>query len=384
MSASSPFFLAARDYAAGVHALLAPSGVSSAERGGPGPASFDDLAQQAERLSPLSIGLTEVTSARLTDADLVVRTQASTSLLAKALTDLEISAYLFEAARDEEEGGDRVVAGPVRSAAGLGSIDSRLRLILGEVPPGPATVERAQRAPGDVPTARAELIVTVKDVTALIFERAGKGGQSALGGLLGLSVSEVMQAAGLIGMDIAQALGQAEKLSRLYDLFREFVLNALRSLVALLGETVAQAATGQVLVWVDELRSGTLFSDLLEQLYETRKTRDELARIVEGSQASVDALVAAIRSVDGLCDAYRRQVDLADSVLRVLRFLGGVPASALPHGRLLLAASYILVGGYVILAGADYVDARRLSLLSRVPGVRDLINVHLATGSSSR
>jgi len=40
---------------------------------------------------------------------------------------------------------------------------------------------------------------------------------------------------------------------------------------------------------------------------------------------------------------------------------------------LVLTALYIVLGGYVIVAGADYVDAHKLSLLNRVPGVRRVV-----------
>jgi hypothetical protein len=38
-----------------------------------------------------------------------------------------------------------------------------------------------------------------------------------------------------------------------------------------------------------------------------------------------------------------------------------------------MAAAYLVVSAYVILAGADYVDAPRLKILNRVPGVRTVV-----------
>ncbi len=43
-----------------------------------------------------------------------------------------------------------------------------------------------------------------------------------------------------------------------------------------------------------------------------------------------------------------------------------------------MAAAYIILGGYVILAGADVVDAQRLRLLDRTPGVRRIAEMQLA------
>ena len=74
---------------------------------------------------------------------------------------------------------------------------------------------------------------------------------------------------------------------------------------------------------------------------------------------------------------YRKQVDIVGKILTTLRFVAFVPAAALPQGRLLMAATYILVGGYIVLAGADYVDAPALTYLDRVSGVRRQVEVNL-------
>jgi hypothetical protein len=81
--------------------------------------------------------------------------------------------------------------------------------------------------------------------------------------------------------------------------------------------------------------------------------------------------------VGGLNEAYRRQSHLADQILPKLKWVAVIPAAALPQGRLLLAAAYLVLAGYVVLLGADYVDARRLRLLDRVPGVRRTVQAHL-------
>jgi hypothetical protein len=380
MDATISYLAAARAYADGVRVLFAPSGVPTGERGGRGPASPADLAEQAEKLSPLSADLTEAAVAQLADADPAVRTQAATGLLAKALTDLEISTYLLQAARDEEDeiawAGGR---GTERGVAGLGATEDRLKLLLGEAEAGPEQAERGEVAPPDIPTARVELSNAIKDTLVLISERAGKTGQEALGGLVGLGIAEVAQAAGVVGMDIAQALGQAEKVTRLYNAFRDFALKAYDSLVALLGQPVLQAATSRVLEWVDELKRGKLFSEMLEKLYETGQTRQDLSQLVTNSQAGLGKFAIAIKDVDGLGTAYEQQIKLADKLLRGLRFLGGLPAAVLPQGRVLLAAAYIVLGAYVVLAGADYVDARRVKLLNRVPGVHQVVETNLVS-----
>jgi hypothetical protein len=375
----STYQAAALAYADGVRVLFAPSGVLTGERGGLGPASPGELAEHAERLAPLSTELTQAAAARLTDADPAVRAQASTQLLAKALTDLEISAHLLQAAEDEEDGlawtgGE----GTERSAGGLGATDERLNLLLGEGEAVPTAVERGEQPPRNVRAARVMLSDSIADALDLISERASKSGQAALGGLLGLGVAQVAQAAGVVGLDIARSLGQAEKVTRLYNLFRDFAVKAYDSLIALLGEQLAQTAAQKVVEWFEEVKEGEQFGKLLEQLYETQRTGQELGQLVAQSPADVDKFAAATQRVDGLEASFAQQIDLSGKLLQGLKYLSFVPAAALPQGRLLMAVAYIVLGAYVVWAGGDYVDARRLERLDRVPGVRQVVEGHLA------
>ena len=48
-------------------------------------------------------------------------------------------------------------------------------------------------------------------------------------------------------------------------------------------------------------------------------------------------------------------------------------ASRLSYDAVLMAAAYSAIMGYAVLAGADYVDAERVKLLNRVPGVRQVV-----------
>ena len=327
----------------------------------------------------MSADLTATTAAQLTHDDVAVRAEASIKLLAQAMTDLEISTYLLRAAQDEEQAPSFQVERE-RGAAAPVDVEPYLQLLLRE----PGTVDKvtlraAPSLPADLPAARIQLAGTVEDALTLIRDRAAKTGQAALGGLLGLGVGQVAKAAGVVGLDIVQALGQAEKVTRLYNLFREFALNTYNSLVALLGPTLAQTAANQVLAWVNDMASGKQFGKLLDQLYETSKTEQHLKQVMDSSQASPEKFVTAFQGVDKLNGQYQQQIGLIEKLLRGLRLLGSVPVAALPQGTLLLAATYIVLGGYVILAGADYVDAQKLAGLGRVPGVRKVVESNLAS-----
>jgi len=380
MNTSDSYLRTAQAYAEGVRGLFVPAAAPPApEFAIRGSARVTVLAGQAEKLVPLSADLTATTAAQLTHDDVAVRAEASIKLLAQAMTDLEISAYLLKAAQDEEEAPSAQVERE-RSAAAPVDVEPYLQLLL-RVPGavGRVTERAAPSLPADLPAARTLLAGTVEDALTLIRDRSARTGQAALGGLLVLGVGQVAQATGIVGMNIAQALGQADKVTRLYSLFREFALNAYNSLVALLGPALAQTAAKQVLAWVNDMASGAQFGKLLDQLYETGKTEQHLKQVTDSSQASLEKFVTAFQGVDKLNDQYQQQIGLIEKLLRGLRLLGSVPAAALPQGTLLLAATYIVLGGYVILAGADYVDAQKLAGLGRVPGVRKVVESNLAS-----
>ena len=48
------------------------------------------------------------------------------------------------------------------------------------------------------------------------------------------------------------------------------------------------------------------------------------------------------------------------------------------YDTVLMAAAYSAILGYAVLAGADYVDAERVKLLNRVPGVRQVLEQSLS------
>ena len=374
MSPASTFAEAAEAYADGVRVLFAASNAPAGERGGKGPKSYEDLTHQAEALSPVSEQLTREAEAQLADEDPMARIQGATSLMAKAITDLQVSAYLLQAAMDQEGEYEFVdeATERQRGRSSLGPDDDLLSLVLGEPEAVVPAIDRGTRAPGSVPAARLELSNSVDDAIDLISSRAGRVGQSALGGLVGMGAAELANAASIVGMDIAEALGQAEAVSRLYELFRCYATGAIESLIALIGRPALEAATNQALEWVNELKEGKLFGQVLQRLYETNKTVEELDLQIAASQAGLEQFVAAIQEVDKLDSAFHQQIKLAEKLLKGLRFVGGLTATALPASKLLLA------GVYIVAAGGDYVDARHLQFLNRIPGVRQVVGVRLA------
>lgn len=381
MESGRTYLQAASAYADGARAFFAPGLKAEAgrERAGVGQVPVSDLTGRAEALAPLSAELADAASAQLAAQDPAARLQASICLLAKALTDLEVSKALLSAAeeREEEPEHGRDLRQVERSAAIArpADLDRTLQLLLG------TESEEVQRAKSELPTtvkaARTRLAGDVETTLMLIRDRAASTGWDALGGVAGIGAGKLAQAAGLVSMDVAEALGQAANLTRLYELVRGFLGQAIDSIKSLLGPTLAKTVGDEVVGWIKGAATGKKFTLLVGKLYQTEPTAKALTKLAKDSPVGLDKLVAAIQGVDALEAAYRKQIELVGKILKVIKYVGLAPPATLPQGQLVLAAVYILIGGYVVLAGGDYVDAQRLKRIDRVPGVRKLVETNL-------
>jgi hypothetical protein len=368
------------NYTALVRILFTPSGVSTGERSGRGPSSPQNLAQQAQSLSPVSAQLTQALAAQLTNADSDVYFQTSVKLLAKALTDLEISAYLYKAALDEEEGiswSQTDVA--ERSLTNLGTIEEYLQVLVGEVEISLRVVERGGTDPQDIPTARVNLSETAADTLDGILERATKTGEMALGRLAGLGVAEIAQAVSFMGMGIAEVLGQAENLSSLYNSFRDFLNRAYESLIELIGTQFVQIAGEQVVEWLNTLKEGVSLNTILSDFYATQETSEYVDQLAANTQAELEKFIKTIQDVGELNTAYAIQIRWAEKILKALKWFGTLSTALLPQGELVIASLCIILGTHVILLGSDYVDSPKMAKLDKVAGVRRQVETSLAT-----
>ncbi len=363
----------ARAYVDGVRSLLAGSAPGAGERG-TATVIGADAAERAEALAPLSEELTGSLAAGLEAEDTSTRTEAASRLLAKALADLEVTSFLLQGALDVEEGGagaDSALRGAERGG-GWSGIDDALALLGGELGP-PAAAVRSGAPPMDLASARTDLLAAATDALDLVTERAAQAGQTALGGVLGLGVAELAQAAAVVGTGVAGVFGQGEAAARLAQSVASFAVQATGTVTALLGPVVSQAAVQHVLGWVDELRSGGKMAELVGRLYDTDVTAGQVEALITAGPGDPGPYAAALTVVNGLDEAYGQQVNLAERILDKTRFLTLIPAAALPQGRVLVAALYLGLAGYIVLAGADFVDSPRLTLLRRVPGVRESV-----------
>jgi hypothetical protein len=391
MSTPESYFDVAGAYAKGVRDLFsAPvSPGVSLDRGTEGAARPDRVAEKAEQLLPLSEALTQSASERLNDSDPAGRADAGVKLLAKAETDLEISMFLFEVAGKESKAAGRKASPRGLDRAGSGaprSVEESLEVLLRRKAESALGRDRSASLPAAVDSARAETTKEIESTLGLISKRAAKSGRKAIGGLLGLGLTEVASAVGKVGQDIADFLGVGDTLRRWYGFIRGYAIKAYEALVALLG-SAAQAVSKKVLEWFNdltekwsgELKEGKLLDKWLEALYETEATKRDLGVVVAGSAAGPEKYAVVIRGVKELRKSYEQQIKWSDKILDWMPRLSGVATVIIPHGTLLVAALYVVLGGYVIVAGADYVDAPRIRLLNRVPGVRSITAGNLAS-----
>jgi hypothetical protein len=306
---------AAESYAQGVRDLFAAAPGAPATRGELAPAPPTDLADRAEALAATSRDLTTAAAAKLAHPDPNVRMEGSTQLLAKALTDLQVSAVLFQAAQAEQgrlEGTrDLTPTVPVETPRDL---DDTLGVLLGTTPVAVESGTRGLEAAPDPASVRNELTNVAGNELTTVRTRAAQTGQAALQGLLGLGLAQVASAAGIVGGDIANALGVGVQVGKLFSLFRDFAVNAYNSLLALLGPTLGQMAAGQVLNWAKEVESGAKFDELVEKLYGTEATRQALTTLIGNSTADVTRLTAAITGITPLDASYKKPMELVDKV----------------------------------------------------------------------
>ena len=379
MTTSTAYDSAAQAYAEAVREFVALA-PSPAEREAGGRMPAGDLAARAERLVPLSAELTRTGASQLTHHDPNLRMQTATGLLAKALTDLEVGARLLQAAVDDGTVMPARGPGGVRTLplAAPGEIEKNLQLLLGAADARAAKPGRRSVMPADTATARSQISQVIDETLDSIEGRAAGTGQSGLSGLMALGIGQVVNAATVVGLDVAGALGSAEKVNRLYGLVSDYVVQAYNSVLALVGPSLATVIAQQVIGWINDVVAGEQFRQLLEKLYETGQTSQFLAQVVGTSQADLRHYSIALQGLDGLRNNFDKQMAMVDKLLAAFRLVSLAAVVALPQGTVLVAAAYLVLTGYTVLAGADYVDARKMRLIDRVPGVREVVEANLA------
>ncbi len=421
----------AKQYAEGVLALMMPMSTQATHvsQRGITIASYQAVATQARQLLSVSTQLTAAAAERLTSSNPQLRVEVQLQMLAKALTDIALSQQLLDAAEDEKVGIGPQVAGASRTAS-LFDVNGYLKVVVngfgarnsgsgrgvsrsgsspysafastpgftpaspaldyGSAPAGtqadgyggaavleaPAMIGETS-AQAEVNSAKYSLADAVGETLASVIEQTSVQGQAAFRGLVSIGLFNLGKAASVVGADIAKYLGYGAEVSDLYRLVNEYVGRAHETILTLLGRELSGLAIEKALDFFNTLKDGSLLGELLEKLYETRKTRDDLAQVVQQSAADLPSYAKAIEGLMQLREQFGGIMEFVGKLIKGLRFVGMIPAAAMPQAQLVMSASHAVLFTYIILAGADFADSQRIKMLNRVPGVRDLITTNL-------
>ena len=362
----------AASYAAGMRTLFAPSEEST--RSSIRPATEDELAGRADNLVEQSAALIEQTAVYLNADDMATRLGAEQSLLAQAAASLRAADGLLELADEGDGEATRSVGAPRQPQTFddlLGLIDGSLAEIGAQVEP------QAEMTRGGASTTPAELIETSNETMEQVVASVGTFARGTVASLIGLDPALLKQAAGMLGSELAQAVTKlGENVSRLVSKAVAFIVQAYDSLLAAMGQDAASALRQQAAQWVEDLQQGEALNELADALYQTDDTRVRVAQLVEDSGAPGPVLGKTQADVEALSPGFQSRLKLAGQIRAGLGLLKFIPAAKGPL-ELATGVLYLALLGYVIVAGADYVDAPRLARIGRVPGVLETVQAGL-------
>ena len=364
------------DYAAELSELFAPESARAAGRPpqAPGP---DELADRAERLAPLAADLTRRTAEFLSDDDPSVCLGAEQNLLAQAAAALRVADGLLAATGEEADEGVRSAGGAAEPA-----FDDILAIIKAPLADtGTAALGDAESiGTRAVNKATADELLAACDAAIdQILSGVGAFGRDSLAGLVGLDTALLKKAAQLIGGEAADVIAKlGEQASRLVAKGVAFIVQAYDSILAALGQDATSELRQKAAEWIERLQEGGAIADILGGVFETGDTRQRIADLVAVSAAAPPVLGEAEAAVEALPAGYQARTKLAGQILAGLGILKRIPAARVPMVELATAAAYLVLLGYVIYTGGDYVDAPKLEKLGRVPGVLHVVETGLA------
>ncbi len=368
MAAQTSIHGLAQTYADAVSAFLTPASTQRSLSIRP----YSEVAADARRLLALGDEFADAAAARVEFGSHEERVGAQLQLIAKSLTDLAISQHLLDAAEDERHGVSAQVAGLSRSAA-LFEVDAYLQVVRSAALPRPHHLSIQRSTVADPQSGRAELLETVSQTLASVIDQSAMHGQAAFRGLISIGLFNLAKASAIVSSDLAGFLGYGAQMSNLYELVNQYVGRAHETILALLGRELSRIAVDRAMAFFETLRDGSLLGDLLERLYETQRTRQDIEAMITDSHADPDALARVTDQIAKLGADFDDIMEFVGKLISGLKYVGMIPAVTMPQAQLVMAASHAVLFTYIVLAGADFADSQRIKMLNRVPGVRDLV-----------
>ncbi|RME49693.1 MAG: hypothetical protein D6791_00100 [Chloroflexi bacterium] len=363
--------------------LYARPVAAMAERGEGDIARVTDLADRAQAVVDSSAALGQAAAQGLAAADAGQRELAELQLLAAAAYDLAIANDLVRLAEDGVPD-DVVERGPTLPAA-----MSELQAILSASPEaGIQGLMEAELAaertagPSDPQAAKEALREAVAGALTDIRDDAASAGQAALVGLLEIPAPPIRNAATVVVHELLTKL--SEGVSVLLRKAANLVVQAIDKILTAMGKEAQDEARKKAAEWIEELKAGTLFSALLDKLYQPERIQEEVQKQLDQAPDSLgaDAFNTASQQVAELATKFRKQKETITWLTRGLAWARAWLIGIDPWGPLALTTAYVAAIGYIVYAGGDYIDWFRTGASERlnfVPGVRTVVKQALNT-----
>lgn len=353
-------------YAAGVAAALIPPAATR------GPA--EALTVAPPDLLAASRGLGAAAQTGLAATDPLDMAAAEVQLLAGAALDLALAGHWAGPAAPQVRGygAEPALAGPVLPAPDLFELQTIIAapeayLVGGMAGRGLRSLS-ARRTPLAQPTA--QFADTAHAALAGIRADVVTAGGHAVEGLLLLDAALLREAIGVVGGDLAGKLGL--DLAGLSAKALSFLLAANDKILALVGLDAMSEARKQLERWLDQLRGGTLFPNLVSRILTTAAIEAEIKGWLAVYDGTGAGLLPARGEIDQLAGHFAAKMRVADKVTAGLALVKVVPPLMTPAGRVAVAAVYLGLLAYIVGSGYDHVDSDRIKLLDRVEGVRGI------------
>jgi hypothetical protein len=155
----------------------------------------------------------------------------------------------------------------------------------------------------------------------------------------------------------------------------EKIASAINALVEFLGSDAVTKVKDEVVKLWNDVTGGGLVVSLLNGIFATQKTKDNIAEVLKLEGLDNDKVNRATEELSGLALPYANDMAMAKRAIKAISLAATIllviPIAG-PKVALFAATSYGLVLALVVLVGTDYADSGRI--LKRVRGVGEITN----------